>query len=279
LIESAPRGVGGFVLEGKPTPVRVLLADVWASRDLIRTLARKEFFVRYRRASFGILWAVGLPVFLAVVQTVVFSHLIRVRSGTAYAAYIYTGLVGWTFFSGVFGAGATAIVDNSTLASRIYFPRMDLIIVKVIAGLYTFWVSLLIMIVICLIFGVQLGPALVLLIPATILMTAVTLSFSLLSAGLHVYFRDIRFVVTAALSAWYFVTPVLYPLSVLPSRVQWVVQANPLTGVVELFRAATVGADAGYGLSVAISCVWVVVLTVGALFLYSRQERNFCDLL
>ena len=139
--------------------------------------------MRYRRASFGVLWAVGLPLFLAAIQTVVFSHLMRIQAGTAYVAYIYTGLVSWTFFSGVFGSAATAIVDSSALASRIYFPRMDLVIVKVVAGLYTFWVSLVILIGICVIFGVHIGPQLLLLIPATLLMTAVTLSFSLLSSG------------------------------------------------------------------------------------------------
>jgi lipopolysaccharide transport system permease protein len=271
--------VEGFALDNSPASPATLIAETWRARDLILTLARKEFFVRYRRASFGLLWAVGLPLFQAAILTIVFSRVLRINAGVPYTPFVYAGLIGWSFFSAVVGGGSSAIVDNSMLASRIYFPRTVLPLVTVVANLYSHVISAVILVVICLAFGVPLGARLALLIPATILMTAVTLAFSLLSAGLHVYFRDIRFFVQAALSGWYFVTPVFYPLAFLHPPLYWIVVANPLTGIVEFFRAATIGADPGWEVTAVVSCVWVVVLTAAALVLYSRQERNFCDLL
>ncbi|MDP9325520.1 MAG: ABC transporter permease [Candidatus Dormibacteraeota bacterium] len=271
--------VQGFALENRPTPPATLIAETWGARWLIMTLARKEFFVRYRRASFGLLWAVGLPLFQAAVLTVVFSRVLRINAGVPYPAFVYAGLIGWSFFSAVLGGGSSAIVDNAMLASRIYFPRTVLPLVTVVANLYSHVISAVILVIICLAFGVPVGVHLALLIPATLLMTALSASFVLVLSALHVYFRDVRFIVQAALIAWFYVTPVFYPTWLLSGRPLQLILLNPVTGVVELFRAATVGADADLGYVVAVSCVWTVVLGAIGLLLHARFNRVFSDLL
>jgi lipopolysaccharide transport system permease protein len=116
-------------------------------------------------------------------------------------------------------------------------------------------------------------------VPATALLVALTAGAGLVTSALHVYFRDIRYIVTAAVIGWFYLTPVFYPLHLAHGFVHAVVEANPVTGVVELLRAATAGVDPHWGWTVVISIGWSAVLLVGAAALHRRYNRLFTDLL
>jgi lipopolysaccharide transport system permease protein len=272
-------GRGGFELRGGPTPAASLVREVWGAHRLIGMLARQDFYVRYRRAAFGLVWAVGLPVFQATVLSIVFSYIVRVRTGTSYPVFMLSGLVPWTFFSLTLSVAATAIVDGSSLSTKIYFPRAVLPLVSVAANVYGFVISLAVLVGACLVFGVGVGPRVVLLLPATLLLFSLTAAFALLGAALHVYFRDIRYVIQASLTAWFYLTPVFYPLRLVPGGLRHVIEANPLTGVVGLFREATVGGQPRLGLTLLVSMGWLVLASVGALEMHRRYDRVFVDLL
>jgi ABC-type polysaccharide/polyol phosphate export permease len=275
---AGPRGEG-FVLTGPITPVPELVTDVWASRHLLGILARKDFYVRYRRASLGLLWAVGLPVFQALVLALVFSKVVRIHTGTNFAVFVLTGMVGWTYFSNTLSAASTAIVDGSGMSTRIYFPRVLLPLVSVVANLYGYVITVAILLLLCVVLGVGLGVNVLWLVPATALLVALTAGAGLVTSALHVYFRDIRYIVTAAVIGWFYLTPVFYPLHLAHGFVHAVVEANPVTGVVELLRAATAGVDPHWGWTVVISIGWSAVLLVGAAALHRRYNRLFTDLL
>jgi lipopolysaccharide transport system permease protein len=269
----------GFVLEGEATPLRMLFSEVWESRGLLAMLARKEFFVRYRRASFGLLWAVLLPLFQAAVLAVVFSRVAKIDiGGVNYTVFIFSGMISWTFFSGVVGGGSTAIVDGAAMTTKIYFPRAVLPLMTVAANLYGFAITAVILIGMCVLTGVDLGLNLLLLIPAIIVMTLLTAAFVLVFSALHVYFRDIRFMVQAMLIAWFYVTPIIYPLAKVGTLATFL-RVNPMTGVVELFRAATVGADPGWLSSLWWTFGWTASLLVIAAALHRRFNRVFVDLI
>src|SRR3954470_1429818 len=109
----ASRTTSGFSLDGGPTPLRTIASSTWGSRDLIAILARKDFYVRYRRATFGLLWAAALPLLQALVLSFVVSKFANFRTGTNYAVYVLSGTVGWAAFSTIISSGATAVVDGS----------------------------------------------------------------------------------------------------------------------------------------------------------------------
>jgi ABC-type polysaccharide/polyol phosphate export permease len=276
-----PDPVPGFELRGESTPLRQQAADIWRSRSLIAVLARKDFFVRYRRASFGVLWAVGLPLFQAVVLALVFSRvappLARGHHGN-YTVFVFAGTLAWTFFSATLTIASTAVVDGSGLSTKIYFPRAVFPIVSVAANLYGFVISLVILVGLCAITGVQPGLNMLLLLPAILLMVGLTTAFSLVLAALHVYFRDVRYITQASLIAWFYVTPVIYRLDRAPGLRRALV-FNPTTGLVELFRAATVGGDPGWTGTLVWSVAWMVALMVAASLLYRRYDRVFVDLM
>lgn len=270
----------GFELTGKPAPFRQMAGDVWRSRDLLRMLAKKDFVARYRRASLGMAWAVGLPLVQAVVLAVVLSHIVRFKTPYNYATFVYTGTLAWTFFSGTLTSTTTAIVDGQVLATKIYFPRAILPLTTVAASLFAFLPGLPLLIILALAFGVPLGVHTFLLIPATLLMIAFTTAISLVAAALHVYFRDMRYIVQAVVLPWFWASAVFYPLSFLKhGPLRTVVELNPATGMILLFRAAIVGGDKGWTSTLWWPCIWTAVFLVIAAELYRRFDRVFVDLL
>jgi len=276
---STPALGQGYELEGELTPLRQLAAELWESRQLIAILARKDFYVRYRRASLGLFWAVGLPLFQALVLAVVFSRVVHIHTGTSFPVFVLTGMVAWTYFSNTLSAASTAIVEGSGLSTRIYFPRAVLPLVSVAANLYGYVITLAILLILCPILGVGLGGRLVWIVPATALAVALTAGACLVTSALHVYFRDIRYVVTAAVIGWFYLTPVFYPLRLAHGFLHGVVTANPLTGVVEMLRAATAGVDPRWGWTVVVSLAWTLLLLVSGAALHRRYNRVFTDLM
>jgi len=270
----------GFDLRGEQTDLRTLLADIWRSRELLRVLARKDFYVQYRRASFGIMWAFLLPLVQALVLAVVIPKIARFETPGSYVTFVFAGTTSWAFFMGALTGGVGSIVDAHDLSTKIYFPRIVLPLTRVLTSLYGLVPGVIVLAVVTVI-DVGLRADLLLLVPAVALLVALAAGFAAVLAGLQVYFRDVRYLLTASMIAWFYVTPVFYSLTVVEKATQfraWI-EANPMTGVVELFRAGTVGADPGFGVAVLWTLGWTVALAVAALVIHRRFDRVFVDLL
>jgi len=272
----------GFELTGETSSLRRLIRDIWASRDLIRILSRKDFYVRYRRASFGVLWAVGLPLVQAVVLSVIFTKIVHVpliRGGKGpYPVYVFSGILPWTFFSNAVSGGVTTITDGNSIATRIYFPRALLPIVSVTSGMYGFMPGLLILIGLALAFGVPFGIQLLWIIPAAAVMFALSTAFALVLAGMQVYFRDMKHIIAAIMIPWFWASGVFFPLQNLGNLRRWV-EMNPATGMIQLYRAAFSTAAPHFETAVWWTLGWTVALLVAAALIHRRYDRVFVDLL
>lgn len=266
-------------LDNGPSAAGQLASSVWASRELIGTLARKEFFVRYRRASFGVLWAAGLPLIQATVLSVVFSHVVKVHTATSYPVFVFTGMCVWTYFTNTIMAGSTSIVDNASLTNKIYFPRAVLPLVQVRSNLYGLAINVVIVIALALGFGEGIDLHILVLIPATILLVLLCSTAVLTLAALHVYFRDVRYIVQAVFTGLLYLTPVFLPLQHYPTALRNVVLANPATGIAQLFHLAVDGSADQWGTAVLITAGWTVVLGLIAVWLHCARDRVMADLL
>jgi ABC-type polysaccharide/polyol phosphate export permease len=271
--------LGGFDLEGESSKLRQIFVDSWRSRDLIIMLSRKDFFVRYRRASFGLLWAVGLPAFQALVLAVVFSRLIRFETSVPYGVFVFAGITPWSYLSSSISSAATSIVDGQSLATKVYFPRAILPFVVIGANFIAFLPAVVVLVAFALLSGVSIGWHIFLLVPATLVLLMLTAAFSLLLSAAHVYFRDVRYVVAAALIAWMYATPVIYPIDRMHGVVRKFVEINPATGMIELFREAVGVHDPGWAAALPWTFVWMAGLLVLAAILHRRFDRVFVDLL
>lgn len=275
-----PEASRGRVLDltASAPPIRSWWAGVWEHRAVFAMMAKADFQVRYKRATFGVLWAVVLPLLQAAVLAVIFARVINVPNGRAFGAFVLSGVLPFGYFSTTLGAGATAIVDNSGLADKVWFPRALLPLVPAGSNLVSLGVSLVLLVVSLPILGVALRPRLLLLVPGCALLVVCTAALCLLLSALHVYFRDVRFIVQAALLLWFYVTPLAYPVAALGS-LRPVIDANPLTGVVTVFRLATVGSDSHWVRSVLISVGFTIITLIAGAEAHRRHDRLFVDLL
>jgi lipopolysaccharide transport system permease protein len=266
-------------LDGGAATAGEVVADFTSHLPVLRVLARSDFQVRYKRASFGVLWAVVVPLVQAAILAVVFGEVLKLGSGREYAVFVMSGVTAWSYFSGTVAVGATAIVDGSGLTDKVWFPRALLPVVPAVSGLVSLAVTLAALLVAVPLFGVGFHLRLLLLVPACLLLIAFTVAFSLCLAALHVYFRDVRFLVQAGLLVLFYLTPIVYPLSRL-GQVRPLVEANPVSGIVALFHVATVGARGEATLvPVLVSAGATLVLAVAAVEAYRRHDRLFVDLL
>ena len=275
----APDGKG-FSLSGPSTPLSDLVRGVWESRSLLALLARKEFFVRYRRASFGMVWAVVLPLLQAIVLAVVVSKFVRFDTSGNFTLFVFAGTLVWSFFSQTISGGTTSIVDNADMSAKIYFPRAVFPLVVVGSGLYGLAISAVILVGFVIGAG-ELAPRRLVLLPfAAAVLVLLCTAAALLLAALQVYFRDMKYLVQAALLPWFYLTPIFYPLDLDGlGGLRTLVEANPLTGVVELWRAATIGAERGWAVSLLWTAGWTAALLIAAALVHRRHDRVMSDLL
>jgi lipopolysaccharide transport system permease protein len=274
---------------GSPQPVlelgsegasrRQWLGSLWAHRGVIRVLARKDFQARYKRTSLGVLWAVAVPLLQAAVMIFVFSHFIHAGRGVSYAAFVLSGILAWSsYFTMVVPQGTAAIVDGSSLTDKLWFPRAILPLVPCVSNMVGLAITVAILLIAAPALGVTPTLHLLLLVPACALMVAFTMGLTMVLSALNVYFRDVKFVVTAALTVWLYATPIMYPKSLVGDLGPWL-DFNPMTGIISLFHVAVIGYDGSWARALVVSVVTTVILLVAAVEVHRRHDRLFADLL
>jgi ABC-type polysaccharide/polyol phosphate export permease len=267
-------------LDSRPVSLAEWFRGLWRFRGVLVALSRKDFQVRYKRASLGVLWSVALPLVQSIVMVFIFSRVGGFGSGRtySYAGFVLAGMVPWVFVSTSVLASTTAIVDASGLTDKVWFPRAIVALVPPCANLLLLATSAVILLAELPVVGVTPSARLLLLIPAALLAVGFTSAVGLLLAALYVYFRDLKFMVAAAVIVWLYLTPIVYPAASLHHAGPWL-DFNPLTAIVQLFQSAAVGSPAPSARALAVSIGATLVLTVVAVSVHRRHDRLFVDLL
>jgi len=266
-------------LHPEPTRLQPWLREIWGYRDVISILVRKDFQTRYKRASLGILWAVFLPLIQALVFVAIFSRVGHFQHlKYSYPIYVLSGTLAWSYYSTAASVSSTAIVDGATLTDKVWFPRCSLVIVPVFSNLFGLFTSMVLLLAAMPLFHAHYTLRLFLLIPAMVWCILFAFGFGLCTSALHVYFRDVRFIVQAAVLIWFYVTPIVYPASALKSIGPYFAY-NPMTGIINLFQYAAAGRFGPMGKGFLVSAVATVLLLVIGLHAHRRRDRLFVDLL
>jgi lipopolysaccharide transport system permease protein len=247
-------------------------------RDLALQIALRDITVRYRQTALGGLWAVLQPIGFMVVFTLFFGGVAGITSeGLPYALFSLAALVPWTFFSNALLLGSDSLVANSALVSKIYFPRIFMPAGVIAAGFVDLAISFVILIAIVLAWGYVPGVQ-VLVIPLLVAVAvAAALGVSSALSAVNVRFRDVRYVVPFAIQMWLFASPVAYPSSLIPEPWRTISAINPMVGVVEGFRWATLGSPHAPWPLIGVSAASALVLLLGGLAYFDRVERGFAD--
>ncbi|MDS4032059.1 MAG: ABC transporter permease [Candidatus Competibacter sp.] len=255
------------------------LKELWAYRELLWVLTMRDIKVRYKQTVLGVAWAVIQPFMTMVVFSIFFGRLAQMPSdGFPYPVFVYAALLPWTFFANALGSSGNSLLSSANLVSKVYFPRLIIPLASVGAGLIDFAISTVILLLLMWYYDVG-WSANLLLAPALVLAVIFTaLGVGTLLSALNVAYRDFRYVIPFLIQLWMFVTPVVYPASLVPERWQWLFHLNPMAGLIEGFRAAFLGRPFdGPGLLLSFT-VAAVFFLAGVLY-FEKVERGFADII
>ena len=253
------------------------LANVWAHRELLYFLTWRDITLRYKQTALGITWAVIQPLFPMIIFALFFGRLGHMPSdGVPYAAFTYAGLLSWTYFANAVSTSAASVVGSSSLVTKVYFPRMIIPGAAVLAALLDFFIGFGVMAVLLIWFQVPLRSSLAMLPLLIALETAFALAVGMFFAALTVKYRDVRHALPFLIQVWMFVTPIIFPSSIVPPRWRMLLALNPLLGIVENFRAAMFGLPFHWG-ELTVSAVLAAATLVYSAYSFRRLERTFAD--
>jgi lipopolysaccharide transport system permease protein len=267
------------LIEPKVGWIPVDWRELYKFRELTYIFVWRDIKIRYKQTLLGAAWAVLQPFISMIVFTIFFGKLAKVPSeNLPYAIFVYTGLLPWTFFANSLSAASDSLIGQSSLISKVYFPRLLIPISTLGAFVLDFLVSLALLVI--LMFYYQIIPGWTLLIaPLLFAATMVTAAgVGTFLAALCVAYRDVRYVVPFLIQIWMFVTPVIYPASMVPDRWRWVLSLNPMYGLVDGFRSALLGRPLNVQ-DISIALVVSGLLLWFGLIYFKRVERRFADII
>jgi lipopolysaccharide transport system permease protein len=257
--------------------------DIWTYRELLYFLTWRDIKVRYKQTAMGIAWVVMQPLLMTLIFTVFLGMLARVPTGgLPYALLVYTGLLPWNLFSSGVGAATYSLVGNSNLITKVYFPRVLVPAASIAARLVDFAISFAILVGILAYYRmvqhyhIALSWKLVAIPFLIALTTLLSLGLGMLVSALNVKYRDVGVALPVVIQLWMFVSPVLYPLGIVPGGWQRLYALNPLVGVIEGFRAALLGGRFNQ-FALAVSAGFTIGLLIISAYIFRRFEKDFAD--
>jgi lipopolysaccharide transport system permease protein len=253
------------------------LRELWEFRELLYFLVWRDVKVRYKQTALGALWAILQPALYMLLFTLVFGRLAHLPSnGVPYPVFVFAALLPWTFVANAVTNAGASLVNNATLITKVYFPRLIVPLGSIGAGLVDLAVGLVLLLGLLMFYQVPITARLLLLPAITALALVVAVGCGALLSALTVAYRDFRYVVPFAVQMWMYATPVVYPAALVPSRWRFVLWMNPMAGVVEAFRALALGQPVDWSLLAASAAVALAGLILAASY-FARVERRLVD--
>ncbi len=256
---------------------RLTAAAYW---ELLMNLTKREVKGRYSQSFFGVAWAIAQPVATMAVFTLVFSRLAKMPSGGApYPLFTFAALVPWFFFMNSVSSGTMSLITYRNIVTKTYFPREVIPLAQVCSRFIDFGATAALYSLLMISYGVGLGRWALMAPLFFVLMVLFTVGFTFATSALNVFYRDVNPMVQIALQLWLYVTPVAYPLTAVPARFQWLFVLNPLSAIVEGFRASVVfNRPPDVSLTLVSSAI-TVALFVAAFVGFKRMDKYFADVI
>jgi lipopolysaccharide transport system permease protein len=259
------------------------LAELWRYRDLIALFVRRDFVSVYKQTILGPLWYIIQPILTTVIFTVIFGRIARLSTdGLPQFLFYMSGTVVWSYFAESLTKTSNTFITNAQLFGKVYFPRLAVPISILISNLIAFSIQFLLFLGFVAYYwlnGANIQPNLwVLFTPVLLIMMAgLGLGFGIIVSSLTTRYRDLRFLITFGIQLWMYVTPVIYPVSAIPDRFRPLIQANPLTPIVETFRYAYLGGGTLNPANLMYSAAFMLVVLILGVLLFNRIEATFMD--
>ena len=273
------------------------LQEVWGSRELLFNLTSREVRGKYKRTVFGQLWSLANPLALMLVYTLVFGLLFRIKPSPGdpsgldvFALWLLCGLLPWTFFASVASSGAGSLVENSNLIQKVSFSRVVLPLSTVGSSAYNWGFEMIVLIIAISIAGGFVLPWIPLVMVAMVLLAIFAAGVGLILAISNVYFRDTQYLLSIVLQFWMYLTPIIYPISLVESAskktgglagtqvtVLDIYTLNPMEHFVTLFRELIYDNRFPSGVEWLVCVCWALAALGIGLLVFRRNERNLAE--
>jgi lipopolysaccharide transport system permease protein len=253
-------------------------ADLTLYSGALRSLAWRNVRSRYKQATLGMAWALVQPTVQVVVFTVIFGMMAKVPSGgLPYPLFALPGLLLWNLFARVVGDGSVSLVANQALVTKLFFPRIYLVIAAGASAIIDLLVSLLLLVVVMFAFDNPPGASAWLAAPALIGVLLLSYGAAALLSSLNARWRDVQHTIPFVLQIGLFVTPVLYQNQIIPDRWQWAVALNPMTAYIEVFRSSVLGLPLPASRVLLLSLITSLAVIVLGVWMFRRSEATVVD--
>jgi homopolymeric O-antigen transport system permease protein len=253
--------------------------DLWAHRELFYFLVWRDLKVRYKQTVLGALWVILQPLLMTLIFVVFLGFVVRVPSeNIPYPLFLYSALLAWTFFSNAVASSSFSLVGNASMITKVYFPRVIVPLASVTVRLADFLIASVILFALIAYYRISPGWNLLLAPLLVAHLTILATGIGLFLAALNVKYRDVGTVLPVLLQLWMFISPVIYPTSLIPARWQPLYNLNPLTGIIENFRASLFGLPLNYK-SLLSSVMVTVIILLYSTYVFRQLEDEFADVI
>lgn len=257
------------------------LPEIWRYRELLYIFTWRDIRVRYKQTALGVIWAIFQPLFTMAIFTVFFGLLIKVPSNNIpYPIFVYTGLIYWSYFSAALTNASNSLIESNSLIKKVYFPRLIAPFSAVLVPVVDFACALVILIGLMFYYHFTPGWAGLLLTPVLLLIVILgATGLGLIFAAINVKYRDVRYILPFFIQILLYVTPVIYPISIIPTKWQFLIFINPLASVVTLARNSLLQVGGIDWRLIAVSAISGIGLLVIGLIYFRKTEQFFADIL
>jgi lipopolysaccharide transport system permease protein len=256
------------------------IKELASHRDLLVNWTMRNIKVRYKQSLLGAAWSILQPLSATVILTLIFSRFVRVPTdGIPYPIFYYSALLPWTFFAAAVSSGVTSLVSNMNLVTKIYFPREILPLAAILASLVDFLIASLIFVGMIILYRIPLSPSFVTVPLILLIQLTLVTGIVLFTSALTVFYRDIRFVVPLGLQLWMYMTPIIYPLSMVPERFRSLYMLNPMAGVIDAYRRVILQGEWPQMNYLLLGAAVSIALLIVAYYYFKRAEAVFADII
>jgi lipopolysaccharide transport system permease protein len=275
-----------LVIEPQSSLLNLNLKDVWRYRDLLWLLVKRDFVSFYKQTILGPLWFFIQPLFTTIIFTFIFGNLAGLSTdGLPQPLFYMAGITAWNYFADCLTKTSTVFRDNAHIFGKVYFPRLIMPLSIVVSNLVRFGVQMLLFFVMIGYYLVQneMGSLFhpniyVLLFPVLVLMMALLgLGLGLIITALTTKYRDLAFLITFGVQLMMYGTTVIYPLSAAPEKYRWLIELNPMTGIIEAFRYGFLGQGVLTFNSFGYSVIFTLVSLLFGVLIFNKTEKTFVD--
>ncbi len=253
-----------------------LVQELYHYREFLKTSIRKEFRGKYKKSFLGVLWSFINPLLQLLVYALVFPFIMRVKVEN-YTMFLIVALIPWTFFNSTVCQSTSTIIASSGIIKKVYFPRAILPISNVTSNFINFLISCIIIIIALFISGMGLGASIIYLPIVMFLQYVFSLAISFILSSVTVYIRDLEYFVNVLMMLWFYLTPIVYEVSMIPEKFRMILNLNPMVHIITAYRDILYYQKAPDLKAIGILFVICFILLFVGYHIFHKCEKRFAE--